>query len=499
MLDDHAGRLVEVARDRARRVEVDDVVERQLLAVVLLDSRQDVRAGAHLGVVRGALVRVLAVGQVGDLLVGANVQRREVLGLLGEPARDRGVVARGVGERLRGERLARWHRELGARRAQLVEHGVVGLGARDDRRERVVLRRGADHRRAADVDVLDDLGCGQAAGHGALERIEVHADEVDVLDVVLGGGVDVGLLVADRQQARVQARVQGLDAPVHHLRKAGEVLDRADLEAALGERGGGAAGRHELDAEVGQATGEVDDPALVGDRQQRAPDLDGRGGGERLGAVGVGLAGDGRDAIGRGNEPGAASPSLALLLAVRQHVAAVGDDRVRARAAVDRVLAAADGDDPVVARPALDDVVAEAAVEAVVAGAAVDEVLPAAALDRVAPALAEQQVVAAAPVQAVVAGSAVELVVAAVALEAVVAAEAIEPAVGVERALLAHAERVVAVRRPAVPRNRLVGVVVVDVGDGAGAGLARALQARVRRDAGLLARVDELGVQRAGG
>ena len=39
--------------------------------------------------------------------------------------------------------------------AQLLEHRVVGLGARDDRRERVVLRRGADHRRAADVDVLD--------------------------------------------------------------------------------------------------------------------------------------------------------------------------------------------------------------------------------------------------------------------------------------------------------------------------------------------------------
>jgi hypothetical protein len=103
----------------------------------------------------------------------------------------------------------------------------------------------------------------------------------------------VRLVVADRQQPRVQARVQRLDAAVHHLRKAGEVLDRADLEARVGERGGGPAGRHELDAEAGEAAREVDDAAFVGDRQQRAADLDRCGSGERLGALGVWLAGDG--------------------------------------------------------------------------------------------------------------------------------------------------------------------------------------------------------------
>jgi len=87
--------------------------------------------------------------------------------------------------------------------------------------------------------------------------------------------------------------VQRLDAAVHDLRKAREVLDRADLEAGGGERGGRAPGGDELDAEVRQAAGEVDDPALVGDRQQRAADLDRRGGGERLGARGGWLGGDG--------------------------------------------------------------------------------------------------------------------------------------------------------------------------------------------------------------
>ncbi len=197
---------------------------------MLLDHRQHVRARADLRVVGGALVRVLAVGQVGDLLVGAHVQRREVLGLLGEPLRDRGVVARGVGERLGGERLARRRGQRAAGHPQLVEHRVVGLGARDDRGEGVVLGRGADHRRAADVDVLDDLRLTDAAPrHGRLERIEVDAHEVDLLDVVLGQRRDVLGIGAHGQQARVQARMQRLDAAVHHLRKPGEVLDRAHL------------------------------------------------------------------------------------------------------------------------------------------------------------------------------------------------------------------------------------------------------------------------------
>jgi hypothetical protein len=87
--------------------------------------------------------------------------------------------------------------------------------------------------------------------------------------------------------------VQRLDASVHDLGKAREVLDRAHLEARVGERRGGAAGRDELDAEVGETAGEVDDAALVRDGQQGAADLDRGGGGEGLAAFVVRLAGDG--------------------------------------------------------------------------------------------------------------------------------------------------------------------------------------------------------------
>ena len=86
-------------------------------------------ARADLRVVGGALVRVLAVGEVGDLLVGRHQQRREVLLLLDEPARDRGVVAGGVGERLGGERLARAERQPAVGVLELLQHRVVASPA----------------------------------------------------------------------------------------------------------------------------------------------------------------------------------------------------------------------------------------------------------------------------------------------------------------------------------------------------------------------------------
>ena len=238
-------------------------------------------------------MRVLAVGQVDDLLERAHVQRREVLALLGEPAADGDVVARRVGERLRGEGLARGHAQQALGLAQLVEHRVVALGVHDDGAERVVLGRRADHRRAADVDVLDDLGLvGPHARGGALERIEVDDDQVDVLDLVLGGRLHVVGVVARREQAGVELGVQRLDAAVHDLREAGEVVDGADRHAGALELLRGAARGDDLDAHLGEAGREVDDPALVGDRQQSTADPDGARLREWLPRPGGGVLGD---------------------------------------------------------------------------------------------------------------------------------------------------------------------------------------------------------------
>ena len=79
---------------------------------------------------------------------------------------------------LRASAEARVGRDL-AVGVDLRQHARV-VGRIDDHRDPlVVLGRRADHRRAADVDVLDDLLERRAARHRLAERVEVHDHEID--------------------------------------------------------------------------------------------------------------------------------------------------------------------------------------------------------------------------------------------------------------------------------------------------------------------------------
>jgi hypothetical protein len=89
----------------------------------------------------------------------------------------------------------------------------------DDTDGAVVLRRGAQHRRAADVDHLDDVRVGGAGGDRPLERVEVDDDEVDRVDAELGELSDVGGV---RRSARIPAWTLGcsvLTRPPRHSGK----------------------------------------------------------------------------------------------------------------------------------------------------------------------------------------------------------------------------------------------------------------------------------------
>jgi hypothetical protein len=66
--------------------------------------------------------------------------------------------------------------------------------------------------------------------------------------------------------------MQRLDAAVHDLREAGEIVDGAHADAGALELLGGAARGDDLDAQIDEAGGKVDDPALVGDGQQGTAD-----------------------------------------------------------------------------------------------------------------------------------------------------------------------------------------------------------------------------------
>jgi hypothetical protein len=146
----------------------------------------------------------------------------------------------------------------------------------------VVLRRRADHRRAADVDVLERLVLAHVqARHRAFERVEVHAHEVDLLDPFLLERLEMSGVVADREQRRVELRVQRLDAAVEDLGRARQVLHASNLDARLAQRFGGAARRDDLDPQRREARSELGDPGLVRDGHERAAHaqrLTGRGG-----------------------------------------------------------------------------------------------------------------------------------------------------------------------------------------------------------------------------
>ena len=78
MLDDGGPRLLEVAHERQCAVEVEQFVERQLLAMSLAVVDRTCVGAPTSGVLRGAFGGVLAVGQVDDLLLNrAHAQRRK--------------------------------------------------------------------------------------------------------------------------------------------------------------------------------------------------------------------------------------------------------------------------------------------------------------------------------------------------------------------------------------------------------------------------------------
>ena len=154
-------------------------------------------------------------------------------------------------------------RELGQHRgviARLDHHGDVV----------VVLRRGADHGRAADVDVLDAVGKIGAARDGGFERVEIDHQQIDRPDVVRAHRLGVRGVVAHRQQAAMDRRMQRLDPAVHHLGKSGEIADVEHVEPGIAQGLARAAGRNQLDAVAGQRAGEVDDAGFVGDGNEGA-------------------------------------------------------------------------------------------------------------------------------------------------------------------------------------------------------------------------------------
>ncbi len=102
----------------------------------------------------------------------------------------------------------------------------------------MVLRRGADQRRAADIDVLDALFAASTGSHGYGKWVEVRDQKIDFADPVLRQRGEVIGAVAARQQPAMDRGMQRLDPAVEHLGKPGELSDLGNRKPGLLQRTG---------------------------------------------------------------------------------------------------------------------------------------------------------------------------------------------------------------------------------------------------------------------
>ena len=222
----------------------------------------------------GALVRVLAVAQFARQLAAERAPLgRALLGLAREPIGNRRVI----GRRARVGLLRHLAAEAQPRRAvvglQFLEQARIILDVDDHDDVGVILRRGANHRGAADVDVLDHLVERRGALKRVLERIEVDHQEIDGRDAVRDHRRLMRGIGTNGEQAAVDARMQRLQPAVHHFRKSGELRDVDDGDARFRERRGGAAGGDDLDLARREGEAQLGQSGLVGDGNQRAADM----------------------------------------------------------------------------------------------------------------------------------------------------------------------------------------------------------------------------------
>src|SRR5262245_51323399 len=130
----------------------------------------------------------------------------------------------------------------------------------------MVLGGRPNHGGTAYVDLLDRLVEWDAfLRDGGLERVQVHRDQVDRADPVGRERLLVCGQVAAGEDASVDERVECLYPSVEHLGEPCHLGDLANVQPGGRERSGRATGRDELDAQVGETTGEIDESSLVGD------------------------------------------------------------------------------------------------------------------------------------------------------------------------------------------------------------------------------------------
>jgi hypothetical protein len=176
-----------------------------------------------------------------------------------------------VRERLAHQAEARGVRQRAVTR-KLREHPVVVRGIDDDAHVLPVLRA-ARTIAGPPMSMFSIASSSVQSARATVARkgIQVHDDQVDRRYAVRVERRTVRGVVASREDPRVNPGMERLDAAVEHLGKPGVARHVGHREPRFGQRLRRAAGRQQRVAARGERAREIDDAALVGDRQQRLP------------------------------------------------------------------------------------------------------------------------------------------------------------------------------------------------------------------------------------
>ena len=217
-------------------------------------------------------MRILAVAQIANLLErlrddGAQLGWRRADELIvrqrdvGERACNRGVIRRGVRERLAHQVESKCERRS---RIQCRDERRVIVGIDHNEHTLEVLGSGAHHRRSADINLLDErIEPGSRVRRRLDEGIQIDDDEVREREAVLLECRQIVRTIASRENAAVKRRVQRLHAAIHHLGKTGDVLHTSDGKTGIGQRPGRTASRHQFVAARRECTTEFNNTCLV--------------------------------------------------------------------------------------------------------------------------------------------------------------------------------------------------------------------------------------------
>jgi hypothetical protein len=116
----------------------------------------------------------------------------------------------------------------------LIQNALIVRRLTRDRDKRMVLGRTPHKRRPADVDLLNRLFDRHAAlGNRLLKRIKIYDHQLKRHNALLRNRRHIVRTIATAKNAAVDFWMQRLDAPVHHLRKAGVRRNLAHRDAGL--------------------------------------------------------------------------------------------------------------------------------------------------------------------------------------------------------------------------------------------------------------------------